>query len=761
MKKNLFLCLVLFLLTYGIQAQLSWTVADGDPTLLANKTTSLPVWGEEMHYDQHNQMIYLAGSISPLLGANITKLTFYSTVENQSWNGATGEIKLMHTTESSFPWGGIDASSATEVYTGAVAIVDNLMTFTFFTPFTYTGDNLLIDITTHSQGVYAGAEFYGLPSNVAYGCRDGLPFYFYTKITFEYYPASVPVYILSASSGAGGSITPSGDMVVGEHQNKRFDFIPDANHVIKKVLIDGVEEPSAVVNSYYEFVNITADHTIHAEFEAATGTYYTITTSAGMGGKVTPGGNVIVPEHQSKKFEFPANEDYILSTVLIDNVENEQAVNDGYYLFTDVTANHTVHADFTATGGVIIIADDTQINATVPVSTSYMDCSQHVQMLYPAEFIEELLDKKITKVSYLANTAWETFGDATGTIKIMHTTANDLISGFLNTDQATEVYSGPFALVSCLMEFPFSTPYHYTGGNLLIDVTTVAPPGEPRNIIFYGTSTSNISRYSFTFEGVFYNNLHPFTPKTMFKYSSADITSYTITATAGTGGTINPSGDVVVMENQNKRFDFYPDQNYTLSKVLIDNEENEQAVSDGYYIFTNVTDDHTIHAEFTVTDDTYYIITATAGEGGTINPNGDVVVLENEEQRFDFYPDQNYTLSKVVIDNEENEQAVSDGYYIFTNVTEDHTIHAEFLQLEAIVENALHSVLVYVYHNYLYIINERQILLSKIEIMDITGRVVYHSSTVTTPIHLNFAQGVYMVRLSHDDFAHVTKIIIQ
>ena len=842
MRKKSLLVLVLFLLSCGMYAQSTLTLADGDPTLLYNRCSYLPIRGQNMDVNQHNQVLYPGEYMSAMLNGKITKITFYSQEPSVSWGGITGVVKVMHTPIIPIPSGGIDATSATEIYTGTIAVVDHLLTFTFSTPFTYTGGNLLVDITAYSKGIWEYAEFYGMTISTPMGCNDGWPIYFYTKATFEYYPTTVNVYTISATDGAGGSITPSGNILKGEYQSQRFDFIPDANHIISSVLIDGVADAGALADSYYVFNNITANHTIHVDFEPVTGTYYTIAASANEGGSITPSGNVAVPEHQNKKFEFFTDEDYLLSKVWIDYVENPQAVNDGYYIFTDVTANHTISAEFFPLGGTIVIADDTKINATVPVSSAYMQCSQHVQMLYSADLIEDLVGKNITKVFYHASTAEEQFGGAVGTIKIMHTTEDFLTDGFINTDMATEVYSGTITLSESLMKFPFTTPYPYTGGNLLIDVTTVAPPGEPRNIIYYGTFTYHQSRFSFYFDGVYYNQIHPFTPKTTFTYTDVEFDTYTIVASAGSGGTINPSGTISVIEAQNKRFDFYPNTNYTLSKVLVDNVENAQAVSDGYYIFTNVTENHTIHAEFTYSgadpqytitasasnggtitpngnvivsengdqrfdfspntnytlskvlvdnvenaqavsngyyiftnvtanhtiraeftysgSDPHYTITASASNGGTINPNGDVTVIENEDQRFDFYSNTNYTLSKVLVDNIENAQAVSDGYYIFTKVTENHTIHAEFLEKQSVAEESFQSIQVFVQHNSLYVVNKDQIPLKGIEIMDITGRVVYRSSVVTSPINLNLTKGIYMVRLFNTDFVNITKIII-
>jgi uncharacterized repeat protein (TIGR02543 family) len=73
------------------------------------------------------------------------------------------------------------------------------------------------------------------------------------------------------------------------------------------------------------------------------------------------------------------------------------------------------------------------------------------------------------------------------------------------------------------------------------------------------------------------------------------INTYTITATASEGGTIEPAGVHSVVEGENLMFLITPDEEYEILDVLVDNvsvgTENE-------YIFSNVTASHTIHALF-------------------------------------------------------------------------------------------------------------------------------------------------------------------
>ena len=74
--------------------------------------------------------------------------------------------------------------------------------------------------------------------------------------------------------------------------------------------------------------------------------------------------------------------------------------------------------------------------------------------------------------------------------------------------------------------------------------------------------------------------------------------TYTITATAGTGGSINPSGVITVNAGTDQTFTFSANSGYEISQVLIDNLNNFPAVAAGSYTFTNVTANHKIEVYF-------------------------------------------------------------------------------------------------------------------------------------------------------------------
>lgn len=71
---------------------------------------------------------------------------------------------------------------------------------------------------------------------------------------------------------------------------------------------------------------------------------------------------------------------------------------------------------------------------------------------------------------------------------------------------------------------------------------------------------------------------------------------HTITATAGEGGSIDPSGAVQITDGKSRTFTITPDEGYFLSDVKVENKSIGPKTS---YTFTNVKEDHSITAEFT------------------------------------------------------------------------------------------------------------------------------------------------------------------
>lgn len=115
---------------------------------------------------------------------------------------------------------------------------------------------------------------------------------------------------------------------------------------------------TALPNSGYQFKNWSGDIqsytnplkftvmeplSIVANFEKSTVKTYTINASSGPNGKIVPSGAVNVPEKGSQAFDITPDNGYSVEEVIVDNQSVGSVTK---YIFTNVTANHTIYAKF-------------------------------------------------------------------------------------------------------------------------------------------------------------------------------------------------------------------------------------------------------------------------------------------------------------------------------------------------------------------------------------------------------------------------------
>ncbi|HME41924.1 MAG TPA: BACON domain-containing carbohydrate-binding protein [Syntrophorhabdales bacterium] len=102
-----------------------------------------------------------------------------------------------------------------------------------------------------------------------------------------------------------------------------------------------------------------------------------------------------------------------------------------------------------------------------------------------------------------------------------------------------------------------------------------------------------------------------------------NLQKYTISASAGSGGSISPSGSVSVNAGTGQSFTITPSSGYQVAAVTADGSSVGAVTS---YAFSNVTANHTISASFTaLTPATYTLTIGTTGAGsGTVSssPSG-------------------------------------------------------------------------------------------------------------------------------------------
>ncbi len=98
--------------------------------------------------------------------------------------------------------------------------------------------------------------------------------------------------IITASAGPGGSISPSGNVVVNYGASQTFTITPDAGYMISKIIVDGkaVYVPQTY-KATYTFKDVKSNHTIRAKFVKKPKPMFEVTAKVNIFGgyaEVTP-----------------------------------------------------------------------------------------------------------------------------------------------------------------------------------------------------------------------------------------------------------------------------------------------------------------------------------------------------------------------------------------------------------------------------------------------------------------------------------------
>ena len=133
----------------------SLTVANGTET-----NSNIPLYGNWLDEDQHNQIIYPESMLTGLVGETVNTLMFYLSSPPSSYWTSSVTLKVGTTANSSFTSASLNPSPVSQINSGNINISGGIVTFVLDSTFTYNGGNLLLDITTVS-GNYSMAYFYG------------------------------------------------------------------------------------------------------------------------------------------------------------------------------------------------------------------------------------------------------------------------------------------------------------------------------------------------------------------------------------------------------------------------------------------------------------------------------------------------------------------------------------------------------------------------------------------------------------------------
>ncbi len=583
-------------------------------------------------------------------------------------------------------------------------------------------------------------------------------------------------YTVYATAGSGGTINPSGSQTVAPGSGITFSIVPNSGFLINNVTVDNT---SVGAVSSYAFSNVAANHTISATFRASS---YTINSSAGQGGSISPSGSTTVNYGGSRTYTITPSTGYRISDVRVDNI-SVGAVNS--YTFNNVSANHSITATFTiitfsidassGSGGNISPLGSVSVNYgsnrtfTITPNTGYsiIDVEvddESVGRVTSYTFEDVTTNHKISATFSILRYSVTASSGSGGTVTPAGTSTfnygSDITysitpsTGYRIADvKIDNVSSGAISTYT----FSDITSNHTISASFAIITLNInATAGSGGSISPQGSTTVNYGtsrKYTITPSTGYYISdvkVDNVSAGPLTEYTFTDITvnhsisasfsiiTFVITSASNTGGTVSPSGKTTVNYGSDLYFEFTPDYGFRIKDVMVDNVSKGKISS---FVFGDITGDHSISVIYEPIP--VYTIIATAGVGGLLTPAGPTDIFEGSDLTFSIVPDAGYRILDVKVDNY-SEGAVPE--YTFSEITSNHVITASFTtssEIKIYPNPFRDNFNVKIASPYGYIFD--------LELTDISGRLVYVQNNIPgndiTPVSFQEADGFYLASI--------------
>jgi hypothetical protein len=163
---------------------------------------------------------------------------------------------------------------------------------------------------------------------------------------------------------------------------------------------------------------------------------------------------------------------------------------------------------------------------------------------------------------------------------------------------------------------------------------------------------------------------------------------YTVSVSAGTGGSISPVGDTAVTVTDEVVFTITPDASYEFDDLLLnDVSVKEEVIDNGdgtfTYTLTGVNQNSTLAVSFVEV----YTVTLSAGANGSIDPSGTISMTVNDEVDVTITPDSGYVIDACTLGGTDITGDLfdnGDGTYTYTlsGINADVTLSVTFKEIQ-------------------------------------------------------------------------------
>jgi uncharacterized repeat protein (TIGR02543 family) len=175
---------------------------------------------------------------------------------------------------------------------------------------------------------------------------------------------AINTYTITSTAGANGMITPLGVTTVNYGASQSYTITPNAHYHVATVKVDGtlIGNPTS-----YQFTNVSASHTIDVTFAVDT---FTITSTAGANGTITPFGTTTMNYGASQSYTLSPSTGYHVSVLAVDGSSVAIA---NPYVFSNVSASHTIDVTFAINTYTLTYTAGTggTISGTTPQTVNY------------------------------------------------------------------------------------------------------------------------------------------------------------------------------------------------------------------------------------------------------------------------------------------------------------------------------------------------------------------------------------------------------
>lgn len=554
-------------------------------------------------------------------------------------------------------------------------------TYTFTPELGYYVANIIVDGTTLSdyetnEAINNGYTFSNITENHT------------IDVTFD-----KATYTITATAGSNGKISLNGVNIntphiesVGYSSVATYAFDPDDGYYVESIIVDdvalvGAELAYAVANGY-TFKDITESHKISVTFSMYA---YTITASVNNTayGNISPSGVQSLSYGDSATYTITINEGCSVESIIVDgeslSSEEIQNVIANGYRFAYISESHYITVNFAITryNFEIIVNEGGNVSPLGMQKVCHGDDLSINIQAYSGYYINEILVNNVE----LSSGAIETI-TANGYYTIEKVTEDYVVSIEFKLLEykltITAIGSGKASVSNIEVENTTKDVEVNYGESLTVDfipntgyyISSITIDGKE----LVGTDLQYATLYGYLFEKI--TKTH--TVKVEFA-----VYVYSITAIYGENGSISPLGTITLNYGESQTYTFLPNNGYHVSEIKVDGKaltstELYKAIDNGY-VFDYVIENHMIEVYFEINT---YTITATAGENGSITPDGERGVANGDSVTYTFSPNKGYYVSKVVVDGlelgqEELAEAIANGY-TFANIVSSHTISVEF-----------------------------------------------------------------------------------